>query len=582
MSRATDSNVISGPLARELHRLVVSHERLRSWRLARELTEVRVVSSERSLRPRTLRVDGDTLLVRCELDSPDGSLSGLTQEAWSGLHLQGECEGGATFTARVADITATAKGKGRTYGVELSCDAWTFHDRGGAPLLWAGITDATLPPGCGNLTLTRPGDFGPGDHYYLAGARYTYCLLRGARRGEDRWILAVLHPQDEAELDRELLHRDLSSIAFCFGQPFRVGVLHGLRAGGGRAGLLKIDAEDPAPGRRRARPRVAPVPHRAGDAPWPVALFEALSGALSSPAGERARKEAAVTAASARFLEATRETSAEDAALKLLRGACLAARAVLPAPPGELLDAPRGAAQGRAIALIHAAFSAVRLTPRDEIDAALASAEACLFGEDAGALSDERRAAILRAVLVALVAKAVEYKGPICTWEDPSRDPDGAWWRAERSDGGDVTQRHTALADGEEPPDVREILPRTSAPKVPIEGLVATIASFAESFETQTDGQVIGRVRPVPQGQGQAPMYKLVVEPAGRPTAQRLLFRIEETGNAKIRITDWDKARTFREEARLMTFLDGLAKSEEMRVILQELIILAEDELTAR
>ncbi len=591
MRMDTGSRVISGPLARELHRLVVSHERLRSWVLARELTALRVVSSERSLRPKTLRGEGDALLVRCELDSPGASLSGLTQEAWSGCLLEGDCEGGATFTARVADVVPLAKGKERTFGVELSCDEWTFDERSGAPLLWAGITSATLPPGCGNLTLTRPGSAGPVDHYCLEGSRHTYYLLRGAPRGEDRWILAV-HPRVDAELDRELLRRDLRSIAFCFGQPFHVGVLHGLREDGGRAGLFKLAAADAAPGRHRARPPVPPVPHRPGGAPWPVALFEALSRAFASSTGERAREAAVLTAALARFLEASRETSAEGAALKLLQGACVAARAVLPASPGELLAAPRGAGHGRAIALIHDAFTAVGLTPRSEIAAALASAEACLFGEDAKAYlsgegveapSDEQRATLLRSVLVALVAKAVKYEGPMCTWDEPSRDPSGAWWRAERSDGASVSRFETVLPGGEDPPDVRELLPRIRAPEVPIEGLVAAIASFAEAFEMQTDGQVIGSVRPLPQGPGQAAMYKLVVEPAGRPTAQRLLFRIEETGDAEIRITDWDdEERTFREEARLVTFLKDLAKSEETRVIVQELMILAAEELTAR
>ncbi|WP_437619762.1 hypothetical protein [Sorangium sp. So ce1151] len=588
MSTDTGSRVISGHLARELHRLVVSHERLRSRTLARELTALRVVSSGRSLRPRTLRVDGDTLVVRCELDSPDGSLSGLTQEAWSGLHVEGDCEGGATFTARVADVAPLAKGG--TFGVELSCDEWTFHERAGAPWLWAGLTSATLPPGGGNLTLTTPGGFGPDDHYCLEGSRHAYYLLRGAQRGEDRWILAV-HPQGEAGLDRELLRRDLRSIAFCFGQPFHVGMLHGLREDGGRAGLLMIAAEGLDAGRPRALPPVPPVPHRAGGTPWPVALFEDMSRAFSSFAGESARGEAALAAASARFLEASRETSAEGAALKLLQGACVAARAALPARPGESLGALRGAAQGRAVALIHDAFSAVGLTPRGDIDAALASAEACFFGEDATAYlvgdveapSDERRAAILRAVLVALVAKIVKYEGPICACDEPSGDPKSGWWRAERGHGASVTRVATAPPDGEDPPDVRELLPRISAPEVPIEGLVAAIAAFAEAFEMRTDGLVVGSVRALPQGPGQAAMFKLVVEPAGRPTAQRLLFRIEETGDAGIQITDWDdEARAFSEEAPLVGFLKSFASSEELRVIVQELIILAEEEQSAR
>ncbi|MGK3959985.1 hypothetical protein WMF38_43920 [Sorangium sp. So ce118] len=47
-------------------------------------------------------MEGDMLLVTCEVDNPDVSLRGTVPENLSCLHLQGAFDDGTRFSARVA------------------------------------------------------------------------------------------------------------------------------------------------------------------------------------------------------------------------------------------------------------------------------------------------------------------------------------------------------------------------------------------------------------------------------------------------------------------------------------------------
>ncbi|WP_437659773.1 hypothetical protein [Sorangium sp. So ce1182] len=591
------SRELPGPLAAALHRL--SRGFVPSSVLQRELIELRVVGSERSLVPRLLRVEGDVLLVTCEVDSPDLSLRGTALEDLSCLHLEGACEDGARFSGRVASRVSLDWRTARVVRAVLSCDDWTIGRPVPTPMLWEGITDAELPAGRGNLRLTTAEGHVSEDDYCLRGQLYTYYLIRHQReRREVRWLLAV-DPRGATELERDVFRRDLRIIAFCFGRPLRVGVLHGRHEGGGPAGLVKIGAEEHLSERRRA---LSPVPQRqsAAEASWPVALFEAISSYIARPDA----REGALTAAIAGFVEARHETSDDGAALKLLRGALAAVKLVLdgkairradgkrwktcvqhegmskaqgrPALSNELLDALRHTEQARASALIRAAFSAVGLTLQPEMDRAITSAASSVFGEDDVARPDGRCTAILGSVLVALVAKAVGYDGPICGWEtSPSEDscvPAGEWWPVGRS-AGDRVGRFSADAPGTRGPrDVRALWPQVSESKVPIEGPIATIASFAEGLEARTDGLVIASVKPLDHIPGEPAAFDFVLAPVGKPRSEVRLLKIHETGKGEIRITGWDgEEHMLAEEEQIIDFLDALAHSKDTIELLRRL-----------
>ncbi|WP_437596960.1 hypothetical protein [Sorangium sp. So ce590] len=617
---------ISGPKLVTLHRLSLGS--LPSSGLLQELVELRAVGSKPRVTAGTLRVDGDTLIVSCDVDSPDGSLSDIAREDLSRLQLEGRCKDGATFSARNAAVRSWKKREERVCRVELTYDDWAIRWPAARPLLWAGITDAALPSSNGNLDLVaergptsrhrtgdsaqpalRPGHrttagegTGSWRHYCLEGPSYTYYLVHCAHRGETRWILA-LDPRDATTLDRDVLRRDLTCIAFCFGQPFHVGVLHGLDGDGGRAGLFRMGVEARLPGRQRERP---PVPLRGDDAPWPVALFTVLSSHVARDDAQSGALAAAVT----RFVEAIHETSTEGAALKLLHGASMAARSVLgdealqaadrqrwndwfaqhrgriearkgPALSAELLASLQRAEQGRASALIRAAFAKVRLAPLDEIDAALSSAEAYLLGEDK-ARPDGRSAAILQAVLVALVAKAVGYKGPICAWErspsEPSDAPSRPWWPAERSAGKRIKRFVAPARARQMPRDMRDSWPFFVEPKVPIQGPIAAIASFAEGLEAKANGLVTASVKPVAPAPGELATFEFVLAPVGKPKARILLLKIHETLSGAIKIEDWsNRERTFTRESKIASFVTDLAHSDETRQLVEGLMLAARE-----
>ncbi|WP_437479136.1 hypothetical protein WME75_32550 [Sorangium sp. So ce1014] len=588
---------IPGPMSAAFHRL--SRGFLPGSVLQRELIELRAVGSERSLIPRRLRVEGDMLLVTAEVDSPDVSLRGTVLEDLRGLHLEGTCEDGTRFSARVAAMLSLEWRTARIVRAVLSCDDWTIDRPAARPMLWQGITDAELHSGRGNLRLTTAEGHVSEDDHCLRGQLYTYYLIRQQRDRRDvRWLLAV-DPRGATELDRDVFRRDLRSIAFCFGRPFRVGVLHGLREDGGPAGLVKIGAEEHLSGRRRA---LSPVPQRQGaaEASWPVALFEAISSYIARPGA----REAALAEALASFVEALHETSADGAALKLLRGALAAAKLVLDgkavraadrkrwkscvqhddmikaqgraALSNELLDALRRTERARASALISAAFSAVGLTLLREMDEAILSAASSVLGEDDVARPDERCTAILGSVLVALVAKAVGYEGPICGWErspsEDSCDPAGAWWRV-RTSAGDLVGRFSADAPGHTGPrDVRALWPHVSESMVPIEGPIATIASFAEGLEARTDGLVIASVKPLGHVPGEPAAFDFVLAPVGKPRSEVRLLAIREIGKGEIRITDWDsEEHVLSEEEQIVTFLGELAQRKNTLELVRRL-----------
>ncbi|KYF80548.1 hypothetical protein BE11_20045 [Sorangium cellulosum] len=591
---------VSEAVSAALHRL--SRGLLPSSTIERRLVEIRAASLARSLVSKALRVDGDALLVLCDIESPGESLSEVGLDELNHLRLNGRCQDGSTFSARVAFVKSLERKNRRLVGAELSCDAWVIERPTASLLLWVGLTDAELPPRQGNLSLSSGQELAA-DHYWFQGQSGTCYLIRCEPRPEARWLFA-LEPRSAGIPDLHALGRDLMTLAFCFGQPFRVGVLHGLGEDGELAGAFRTGAGEPSTRRPR---RDSPVPRRAVDPPWQAALFEAISG-------HRARdgaREAALTAAIERYLEALHEPSIDGRALKLLQGARAAATAVLGeegaskadrerwkdwlrqnralleahagrTPPAKLLDGLRRSARGRASGVIRSALASVDLSLLPEMEAALASAEASLFGDGPEPGPDERSAAILRTLLVALVASAVGYQGPISGWERPasarSHDPAGPWWPFDGSAGDRVRHVVAVVPERDSPTDVRELWPLFGAPRVPVQGLVATVASFAEGLEAKTNGAVIATVKPLPQGPGELALFEFVLAPAGRPTAQRLLFTIEDTGNGRIRITGWDdKAHPFSKEAQLISFLNKLARRAETRELVQELMILAQE-----
>ncbi|MGK4000727.1 hypothetical protein [Sorangium sp. So ce1024] len=594
---------VSEAVSAALHRL--SRGFLPSSAVERRLSELHAVGLglARSLVPKALRVDGDVLLVVCDIDSPGESLSDVGLDELSHQRLSGRCQDGSTFSARVAFVKSLERKTRRLVGAVLSCDEWAIERPTARLLLWVGVTDAELPPRQGNLRLSRGRELAA-DHYRFQGQSGTCYLIRCEPRLEARWLFA-LEPRSAEIPDLDALGRDLMTIAFCFGHPFRVGLLLGLGEDGDLAGAFRTGAGEPSARRLRRDP---PVPQRATDPPWPAALFEAISGHLARGG---AREAALTAAAMKRYLEALHEPSTEGRALKLLQGARAAATAVLGEkraseaerkrwedwlsqnralleahaggpPTDELLDALRRPARDRASGVIRSALSWVDPRVLREMEAALASAEASLFGEGPEPGPDERSTAILRTLLVALVARAVGYRGPISGWERPasrrSYDPASSWWPVDGSAADRVEPVTAVVPERGGPTDARELWPFFDAPKVPIQGLVATVASFAEGLEARTNGAVVATVKPLPQGPGELALFEFVLAPAGRPTAQRLLFTIEDSGNGRIRITGWDdKPRPFSKDAQLISFLNKLANRAETRELVQELMILEQE-----
>lgn len=290
-------------------------------------------------------------------------------------------------------------------------------------------------------------------HLFVQGA-YDYFLIQVGDRAARRQFL-ILDPGPRKTVDRELLHRDLLSLQFVLGQRLSLGVLYGTSGHAINALISLYQPSRPA-GRN---PRAA-IPEGMDGEPWIDPFFQKLGRALRDEESSRlvVPVEGYLDSGSG-FID--RQTSA---LLEAITGLCSrlldeSGEASLVDPPDrwsewvgrhsqELNDLTLGSG---ADALRRNVEQAVRLTPRQRTERALRRLGIDLpreilddieFYRDRletfGALTREivrgtdeveRELQLnerLRALLVALIAASVGYRGPIRSSPGDPEPP--SWW----------------------------------------------------------------------------------------------------------------------------------------------------------
>jgi hypothetical protein len=566
-----------------------------------------------------LVVNGGRMFIECRTKEPGASLDDVRLKALSHRSIEGKCSDGSSFSARTAAVDDSRAalgdmGQKHELRIELACEDWMIRNPMKPAVLWAGLFDGELPRYGGNMRFqTNPPR--SRHHFCLRGKSYVYYLVGSGHDDESRWALAV-EPKD-SDVDHEVLRREMEALAFCFGRPCAVSMLYGLDKDGNPVACMGGGFGACHAGYRRADP---PVPDPDGVAFHALSLFSAISTRLADAGGASAsaRSRADLAAAIGYAVEALCEPSAHSLVIKRMLGALAAARYVLgkdPSMAGDrerwidwisrqapqirgmahpdrqdaLISAVQRAERPGASCLIHMAASSTSRVLDGAPHETIASAERALFGERSEKAPSDERQACLRAVLVALVARAVDYKGPVFGWE--RREASRFYLRAKPpfwpvEDDGEPAERFLVIAQSAELLEAaRNLWPPTfHPPSVPSSGDIGVIARFAAVLKESTDGRVVAFVRPVlPQrseddrpediGEGE---FDFVLQSAQLPTLETVLFSVETRAEGGVVVHGWSDEKDKRIHSEdIVAFLRKVGHAPETDQRIQRLMLIA-------
>jgi hypothetical protein len=401
-------------------------------------------------------VVGQGQRLEIETDRFDYSFYRAESSSLRNKALEGELADGSRFSAELAYLDID----------RAVARYWTLTHPERAPLLWVAALDGLRSlKAAGNLAVIY--EEGDGDsqtthrsieHHRFLGA-YAYYLVCCA----DAWFL-IVDCGERGPPNREDVYPDMLAMQFVLGRAFFFDALYGLGpdgevvgAAGGRHGRNHGDEPKEQP----------PVPLDVLSDHWASYFFEAISRTY------RERPKLRLYIALSHYLDALASAHVENRYLVLhvaleafsywlLGGndrpeaplvdksrwrAWLKARAdeiTALAAPGlgtallnRIRSIPKRAASSR---VVEDAFTSVGLTLTDEMVAELDEdgrgriVHAAIMFEESMADVDRylRRIALVRTMLVALVARVVGYDGRILGWErSPGRPydaPDPTWW----------------------------------------------------------------------------------------------------------------------------------------------------------
>jgi hypothetical protein len=439
---------------------------LRGWRastppLARP-TKFHWADRDLSSAVRSVSIGADQRL-EIEVEGFDLSHFIAERQALRNKPLEGELEGGATFTADLAflDVDRASARYWTLIGAERPARLWVAQVGGGLEALdalgnLASFYEEVAPDGTTRTPSTNR-------HHCFVGA-YTYYLIAAG----GAWFV-VVDTGTSGPPTRERLYPDMLGLQFVLGRAFFFDLLHGLDDNCDVVGLV---------GGRHGRdhghrPKVqAPVPLELSREHWASEFFEAISRTY------RERPKLRLYIALSYYLDGLSSAHVENSYLVLhvaLEGFSywLLGGDERPEPP--LVDKPKWKAwlklradeiRGLATAKLgESLLNKIRSIPKRApssrvVQDAFVSVGLTVTEEMAGELDEEgrslivhaaimfkesqadvdaylRKNAIVRTMLVALVAKVVGYQGAIIGWSHRPghayEEPDRAWWPVDQA-----------------------------------------------------------------------------------------------------------------------------------------------------
>lgn len=430
----------------------------------------------------SIRSDGARLVIEFNAASARSKLDALMPFDFKS-RVHGSMEGGATFEVEWIGHLERAGGFSATDGVRASLtietDDWNLLG-GNVPSVWVGRVEGLgkISHG-GNLVVERlKGDIRGGRrrHFRLQGA-YLYYLVRSVTDGE--WWL-VVDTGAAGRPDWELLGRDLLILQFVFGRQLRLPFLLGLNADRSTTAYVARTA----PRKNLQGESYPPVPIERNndhfvDEAWAVLLFERIGASWR----ERPNMNMTFWMALDMYLDAmTNHLDADYMRLQIALEAF--AYSLLKKNDEERADVKdktawkewvKGnknvivsyATPGREDALYQKVLGTYRLSSGRVVPTAFVESELILTAEMSEELEgrdfaihqglmspegyevdrDMRRIAMVRTMLISLVAKCVGYGGAINGWEvgrlGHPMEPD-PWWSVSEGDRAAAQTRYLA------------------------------------------------------------------------------------------------------------------------------------------
>lgn len=193
-----------------------------------------------------------------------------------------------------------------------------------------------------------------------------------------------------------------------------------------------------------------------------------------------------------------------------------------------------------------------------------------------GLLSHYNRVQQLRRAYAVLLARAINYHGPVSRFLSASQEEQAGWMRGEEASA-EIKQEaeHFYLID--EDLSGLTIWPRFALHAPPENVLLNRFVSFADGLRQSTQGKIIARLRPLPK-KGEEPYrlsFRLMVNQA--PASQVALFTIEVVPTGLV-VRGWtDKPIPLASEVELAEFEQQLSHSAEFDEQVQRLLLIEED-----
>lgn len=497
-----------------------------------------------------IRVEREQLNVRIRgslAEQVSSDLSDPTSKALRGRFTDGgTIQGDAGL--RAAGGWQIDAGSSSAYA-ELSSDSWMVSWPGRKTVGYVAAIDRDPRIGIGNLTLVSRRRTGKSvvrsssmGHLYLRGAR-NYALLWAAHGADKRWFLVAF--ASKAKFEPMRIADDILALQFSLGQSITVPAFEGLDQHGVLQSIHSSNLGRP----HLERPSWC-IPVSEGDE---AALFNKVSNGLN----RESERQLLIVALSAYLASFSLGLSLGE--IVLLEAISRLARSLAPGTRGRY---PRRVAAALEEDL-----------PQDWTTALRSGGTAGSQGLDSADAfkSAIERGALLRAVLVALVSKIVDFRGALGISLQHSR-PEGQWRQGCLQD----RERWAAVGVVSEPR--APMWPQFSAPQIPTSGPLADLSNFADLLALRNGGRVAALFRPVPAEAGESLSYEFKLFVTSDPTIQTDVFTVVQNSSGGFLVQGFGPGDIdVSSEANMSSFMDRLATDDEFRVQVERLLMVSEE-----
>lgn len=228
--------------------------------------------------------------------------------------------------------------------------------------------------------------------------------------------------------------------------------------------------------------------------------------------------------------------------------------------------------------LLRLSLRKAELHESDELLSVVEDSSRILLGErPPGDFND--RCAKLRTLCAGLVARAVDYDGPISGWHKAVPYffyREDTTWRPATDD--PTPARFTARVTVAPAVTPAELWPVFVRPTIAPDSLLSLVDQFAKSLGSRANDDVRARLLPLPGVQSDEQLFDFTLESLSHPGANTIIFsiRTSSTGD-KLEVINWEESvAPIETEGTLLKFLQTVAEAASTRTAVERLLLLSD------